>query len=143
MAGFVAQGLDGLILDLQTVANMPEEVQDEILNAEADVVMDAQQKKIREFGIYDGSSPVHVANSLKKNRPKTQKGKRVIHITSKGVRRRGNIITRNAEILFVNEFGKRGQKARPAIATANEESAAATTAAGARVWDEYLTKNNL
>ena len=73
MAGFVTQGLDSLILDLQTVASMPEEVQDDILNAEADVVVSAQRRKVREMGIYDGSSPVHVANAIKKNKPKYKK----------------------------------------------------------------------
>lgn len=143
MAGFVTQGLDGLILDLQTVAEMPEEVQDDILNAEADVVAAAQRRKVREMGIYDGSSPVHVANSIKKSKPTTKKGQRVIYVTPKGTRKRGNTTTRNAEILYVNEFGKRNQTARPAVATANEESAAETTAAGLRVWSDYLTKNNL
>ena len=143
MAGFVSQGLDSLMLDLQAVASLPEEVQDEILNAEADVLVDAQSRKIREMGIYDGSSPVHVASSIKKNKPKTRKGTREIMIVSKGTRRRGNKTTRNAEILFVNEFGKRGQKARPAVATANEESAAATTAAGAHVWNRFLEQHNL
>ncbi len=144
MAGFVTQGLDSLILDLQAVASMPEEVQDDILNAEADVVVPAQRRKVREMGIYDGSSPVHVANAIKKSKPKNDRhGHRVIYITPKGSRKRGNTTTRNAEILFVNEFGKRGQAARPAVATANAESAAETTAAGLKVWSDYLTKNNL
>ena len=143
MAEFVSQGLDSLMLDLAAVAAMPEEVQDEILNAEADVVVAAQRKKVKQFGIYDGSSPVHVANSIKKGRPKTQKGNRVIYVTPKGSRKRGNTVTRNAEILFANEFGKKNQKARPAVAAANEESAQATVEAGARVWDGFLEKHHL
>lgn len=144
MAGFVTQGLDSLMLDLQTVASMPEEVQDEILNAEADVVVAAQKRKVREMGIYDGESTVHVVNAIKKSKPKTdRKGQRVIYVTPKGSRKRGNTTTRNAEILFVNEFGKRGQKARPAVATANAESEAETTAAGMRVWSGFLEKNHL
>lgn len=143
MAEFVSQGLDGLVLDLAAVAAMPEEVQDEILNAEADVVVEAQRRKVKEFGIYDGSSPVHVASSIKKGRPKTRKGQRVIYVTPKGSRKRGNTVTRHAEILFVNEFGKENQKARPAVATANEESAQATVEAGAQVWDGFLKKHNL
>lgn len=143
MAGFVTQGLDSLMLDLQTVASMPEEVQDEILNAEADVVVAAQKRKVREMGIYDGESTVHVVNAIKKSKPTTKKGQRVIYVTPKGSRKRGNTTTRNAEILFVNEFGKRGQEARPAVATANAESAEDTTAAGMRVWSEFLEKNHL
>ena len=143
MAEFVSQGLDSLMLDLAAVAAMPEEVQDEILSAEADVVVAAQRKKVKQFGIYDGTSPVHVANSIKKGRPKTQKGSRVIYVTPKGSRKRGNTVTRSAEILFVNEFGKKNQKARPAVAAAHEESAQATVEAGARVWDGFLEKHHL
>lgn len=146
MAEFGCSGLDGLILSLKEIAEIPEDVQDEILSAQADVVVEAQRRKVRAYGIYDGSSPVHVANSVKKGRVKLRKGERVLYVTPTGTRTRGKgkmQKVRNAEILFVNEFGKRGQKARPAIKDANEESAGATTQAGLRVYDEWLKSKNL
>ena len=52
-------------------------------------------------------------------------------------------LTRNAEILFVNEFGKQGQSARPAVHDANEASAEATTRAEFEVYDRWLKSKNL
>lgn len=143
MAEFGCTGLDGLMLSFQEIMEIPEEVQDEILNAQADVVVEAQRRKIKAYGIYDGSSPVHVANSVKKGRVKLKKGARVLYVTPTGTRTRGKVKTRNAEIAFVNEFGRRDQKARPAIGDANEESAEAATQAAFRVYDEWLKSKNL
>lgn len=143
MAEFGCVGLDGLILSLKEIEKIPDDIHDDILNAQADVVAAAQREKILAYGIYDGSSPVHVASSVKKGRVKIRKGERVLYVSPTGTRIRGKVKTRNAEIAFVNEFGKRGQKARPAIADANEDSATATTQAGLRIYDAWLKSKNL
>lgn len=143
MAEFSFNGLDNLMLSMQAIAEIPEEVQDEMLQAGADVVSQAQRKKVKAYGIYDGSSPKHVADSIKPGKIKIKKSQRVIYVAPTGSRRRGKTITRNAEILFVNEYGRRGQKARPAIRDANEECADATTAAQAAVYDKWLKSKDL
>ena len=43
MAEFRADGIDGLMLSLEDVANMPEEVQDKMLNAGADALIPGQK----------------------------------------------------------------------------------------------------
>ena len=145
MAEFRADGIDQLMLSLEDVANMPEEVQDEMLNAGADALIPIQRQKVRQYGIYDmdNHETKHVADSIGKSRPKSRKGVRVIYVTPKGSRRRGKKTTRNAEILFVNEFGKRGQKGRPAIRDATEEAANDVAQAEMQVWDNYLKEKNL
>lgn len=140
MAEFHCDGLDGLLADMQALAELPDEVIDEMLNAGADVVTDAQKRKIAAYGILDTGRAMR---SVKKGRIKLRKDQRVIYVTPTGSRKRGKTTTRNAEILFVNEYGKRGQKARPAIRDANEESAEATTAAQAAVYDQWLKSKNL
>lgn len=52
-------------------------------------------------------------------------------------------MTRNAEILFVNEYGKRGQKARPAIRDANEACAEQMVSAQMAVYDKHLRSKDL
>ena len=52
-------------------------------------------------------------------------------------------MTRNAEIAFINEYGKRGVPARNFIRKANEQSAAASTQAAAAVYDKYLQSKEL
>ena len=143
MAEFSCNGLDDLMLSLQEIAAIPEEVQDEMLRAGAEVVAQAQREKVRAYGIYDGSSPRHVADSIKPGKVKLKKGQRIIYVSPTGSRRRGKTVTRNSEILFVNEYGRRGQKARPAVRDANEASAEATTAAQAEVYDKYLRSKDL
>lgn len=145
MAEFRADGIDALMLSLQAVANMPMETQDEMLNAGADVLVSAQRAKVRKYGIYDADNTEtrHVADSIQKNRPQTRKGVRTIYVVPKGSRRRGKKVTRNAEILFVNEFGKRGQKARPAVRDATEEAADAVAAAEMQVYDQFLKDHDL
>ena len=143
MAEFSCNGLDGLMLSLQEVAEIPEEVQDEMLRAGADVVAQAQREKVKAYGIYDGSSPRHVADTIKPGRVKLKKGQRVIYVTPTGSRRRGKSVTRNAEILFVNEYGKRGQKARPAIRDANEACAEQMVSAQMAVYDKHLRSKDL
>lgn len=143
MAEFSCNGLDDLMLSLQEIAAIPEEVQDEMLRAGADVVAQAQREKVKAYGIYDGSSPRHVADTIKPGRVKLKKGQRVIYVTPTGSRRRGKSVTRNAEILFVNEYGKRGQKARPAIRDANEACAEQMVSAQMAVYDKHLRSKDL
>ena len=153
MAEFTSFGLDELMLSLEEIAAIPEEVQDEILNAQADVTLAAQRDTVRAYGIYDEENHGrHVADSLKKSKVKIRRKDkvRVIYITPTGTRRRGGkrrwsapITTRNAEILFINEYGKKGQKARPAIRDANEKSANRATEAALEVYDRWLKSKDL
>ena len=143
MADLRVTGLDELMLSMQDIAALPDEVQDDMLNAAADVIVSAQKAKIRAYGIYDGKSTKHVADSIKKGRVKFKKGQRILYVSPTGSRKRGNTVTRNAEILFVNEYGKRNQKARPAVRDANEEAMDAAVQAQADVLDRFYKSKNL
>ena len=140
MANISFHGLDELMLDMQAVAELPDEVIDEMLNAQADVVVEAQRGQARAMGVEQTGLTVR---SIKKGKVKVKKGVRVIHITPTGTRKRGKKRVRNAEIAFVNECGKKNQKARPFIRTANEKSAEATTQAGMAVYDRFMKSKNL
>lgn len=152
MAEFSFKGLDEFTLSLEEVAELPEEVVDEMLNAGADVAAAAQRRealKLGKLGGYrnDGQridwSTGETARSIKKGRVKTKDGHRVIYITPVGSRKRGKTTARNAEIAFVNEFGAKTIRARGFIRKANEESAAATTAAQLEVYNKFLESKNL
>ena len=140
MAEFGVTGLDELMLSMQEIAQIPDDVVDEILNAQADVTVEAQKAAGRQMGVEDTGITLQ---KLKKGRVKLRKGQRVLYITPTGSRKRGKTRTRNAEIAFINEFGKKGQKARPFIKLGNEKSAEAATAAGFRVYDRWLESKNL
>lgn len=116
---------------------VPDSILDGMLEAQGYIYADAQQAALESYGVRDtgrvissvGVSPV---KRLKKN------GTRYITISPQGERRRGRITTRNAEIAFVSEYGKRGQPARPAIRTANERAAAEATAVAEEIYGEWI-----
>lgn len=66
--------------------------------------------------------------------------RQVDHRRPQGHNKRG---TRNAEVAFVNEFGKRGQPGRPALKTANERKEQEAVAAGEKVYHAYLDGKKL
>lgn len=152
MAEFSFEGLDEFALSLKEVAELPDEVIDEMLNAGADVAAEAQRRealKLGKLGGYrnDGQridwSAGETARSIKKGRVKVKDGRRVIYVTPVGSRTRGKTTTRNAEIAFLNEFGTKTIRARGFIRKANEDSAAATTAAQLAVYNKFLESKNL
>lgn len=140
MAEIGFSGLDELMLSMEEIAQIPDEVQDAMLNAQADVVTAAQKARARAYGVQDTGLVIF---SIKKGKPKRKKGVRVIYITPSGTRRRGKQTVRNAEIAFINEYGDRRQRARPFIRDANEACAEATTQAGFEVYDKWLKSKNL
>lgn len=148
MANFSVSGLDEFMLSMQQVAELPESVIEDMLKAGADVVAEAQRKEASAVlrGPY---ATGETALSIEKGRVKLRRdGSRIIYVTPTGNRKRGKrkvSKTRNAEIAFVNEFGvpHRGIPARPFISVANEKSAAATTAAQAAVYNQFLESKNL
>ena len=138
MARFACNNLlTGLIADLGEIALLPDDVTDGMLNAQADVIMEAQKGTARSM-LGDGGM---IGNAIQKNAVKKTKDGRELLLTFggkvRGARRpkAGNAI---AEIAFVNEFGKDKQAARPFIMTANEKSADEAAEKAAKVYDGYL-----
>ena len=141
MAEIGFSGMDDLLFSMEELAKIPEEVQDAMLNAQADVVVQAQKRSARTYGVEETGEMIR---SIKKGRVKRGKGgERVIYVTPTGTRKRGNTTTRNAEIAFTNEYGTRDQPARPFIRDANETSAKETTEAGAEVFYNWQEKSGL
>ena len=141
MAEFKASGLDELMLSLQEIAEIPEEVQDEMLNAQGDVVAREQQESARRYGIQRTGLTIR---SIRKGKVKLDKhGNRVLYVTPVGSRIRGKKKTSNAEIAFLNEDGPRKQKARPFMRDANERSAEAATKAAAEIYYRWQESRGL
>lgn len=146
--GFV--GLDDLMLSMEEIAQIPDDVKDKMLDAQADVVVFAQRAKARAYGVEDTGL---VISSINKGKPKLKNGARVIYVTPSNTRSRvarnrktgEKKVTkvRNAEIAFINEYGDRRQRARPFVRDANEACAEATTQAGLAVYDKWLKSKNL
>ena len=82
-----------------------------------------------------------MANSISKGRVRSSKDGRSIEIGFKSGRVRGKKklrTTSNAEIAFLNEYGKRGQPPRPFIQQANEQCREEAIEAAAKEYDKWL-----
>lgn len=137
MARFEVNGLHELMMDLDELAGVPTGVIDEMLVEGATVAKNAQAKHAASMlrGPYNKGA---VAAAGKLGKPGTTSDGRVIAITFEGTQHG----TRLAEIAFINEFGKRGQPARPFIRTANESCADQAVDAEERVYDAWLKSKN-
>lgn len=140
MAGLSIDGLDELSLSLQEIAQLPDDVAEEMLLAEAKVVEEAQIYTGMKMGVHRTgvtlSSITHGKMKLGKN------GRKTMYVYPQGTNANGD---RNAEVAFINEFGapRRGIDPRPFIWTANEEAADAAINEAEKVYDAYLKSKNL
>lgn len=144
MADISVSGLDELMDDLAALVEMPDSVAEGILNAEADVIVPAQQEEIRNQWRGKYSEGIS-AKSIKKGKVKKGPGEHVLSVYPKGTRKRGGKSVRNAVIAFFNEYGApgRGIAARPAISTATAKNEDKAVEAGERVYHAYLDSKNL
>ena len=140
MASFAVTGLDTLALSIDQLANMPETVINDILNAQADIIVSAQKSKANEYGVVDTREMI---NSIKKGKVKKVRDSYEIKVVPQGSRKRGKTTTTNAEIAYINEYGKRGLSARPFIRDANAESEPKIEKAALEVYDSFLKSKNL
>ena len=123
MASLELQGFDDLEDAFRRISEIPFDVTAEALDAMAAVAADAIRSTGESMGVRDPESDVHILDRIKPRKPtKTAEGGYEM-ISFTGTRRRGNTTTRNAEIAFVNEYGKQGQPARPFIGTAMNRGA--------------------
>lgn len=145
MAYMDVAGLDSVERCLDILVNAPDSVMDDMLNAAADVLVQAQRAEIA--ARWQGKYSTGVsAKSVKKDKPgKGWKGRRSIAVFIGGRRKRGKQRVRNAEIAFMNEYGapKRGIAARPAIFTATAKAAGKAVDASEKVYHAYLDSKNL
>lgn len=137
MARFSTDGIAAFSTDIEKLGEDMDIVLDEMLNAEADVIIPSQQKTAMEMGVYRTGA---TAASISRGKPKQTKSGKAIYVYPRGSVKRGKTQIRTAEIAFLNEFGTKTQPARPFIRRANEKSAEAAVEAAEKVYDEHLKK---
>lgn len=137
MARMTTNGIADFGISLEEIREIPDEVLDQMLNAEADVIEKAQKEKGLACGVHRTGVTI---GSIKRSKTFKTKDGKTISIIPMGTNADGN---RNAEVAFINEFGKHGQPARPFIRDANEEKADAAVDAAAAVYDKFLSSKGL
>lgn len=143
MARVEMDGLSELMESLENIMDLPDDVQLDMLNAEADVVVEAQKKEIENLGLEDtGQLKQSIARTAKLQTNKTDGMGRYLDIYPQGTREDG---VRNAEVGFIHEFGAphRNIRASGWMETANEKCATEAVEAAEEVYNKFLEKNNL
>lgn len=141
--GFSVSGMKELEDAFLRVGYVPDDVKVEVVTAMANVALEAQKSSIRQFGIYDAENTgEHAVDRVSLSKAKVTESGVEIFVTFKGTRedKSHKKKTRNAEIIFVNEYGKRGVPARPAVRLANATCKDEAIAAGQEVFEKWLEK---
>ena len=141
MATLTFSGTEELNNALASIHDIPWPVTEQALDSMAKIAA-AEIKNTGEYmGVRDEASDVHILdNIVTKKAKKTEDGGRE-KIAFDGKRNRGKTTTRNAEIAFLNEFGKRGQDARPFIKTALTKNEAMISEPGVEIIGDWIEEN--
>ena len=140
MGGFQVDGLSALSVSFDKMAAMPDDVMGAMLREGADVLAKAQQESADAFGLRDTGMMIE---SIKPGRARRTPDGGDIAITPEGSRRRGKTTTRNAEIAYVNEYGKDGQPGTGFISKANFEHGPDAIEASDKVYQNWLDRIGL
>ena len=140
MGGFQVDGLSALSVSFDKMAAMPDDVIGAMLREGADVLAKAQQESADAFGLRDTGMMIE---SIKPGRARRTPDGGDIAITPEGSRRRGKTTTRNAEIAYVNEYGKDGQPGTGFISKANFEHGPDAIEASDKVYQNWLDRIGL
>ena len=123
MAQISLDGFDEIDRMFKELGEIPFEVTAKALDAMAEVAEDQVRKTGETMGVRDPESRVHILDKVTHTKPRESDSGGYSDVTFSGTRTRGRTRTRNAEIAFINEYGKRGQPARPFIGTARNRGA--------------------
>lgn len=138
MASLEIEGFDELNAALRRIGNIPEKVKATALDKMAEVALEKIRSTGTAMGVRDPDSNVHILDKLKTSKAKVTDTGGYEDITFSGSRRRGKTTTRNAEIAFVNEYGKTGQPARPFIGQAMTRNEAEIADPGIEVLGDWI-----
>lgn len=134
-------GIQELDSMFQKLGNVPDSVLDEALQAMGRVCCDKIRSQGESMNVRDPESGEHILDSIALvEDPKITQFGGYQNITFVGKRTRGRKRTkvRNAEIAFINEYGKRGQPARSFIRTALSRYETAICAPGVRILNDWF-----
>lgn len=140
MAQISLEGLDELDRMFSRLEDIPFDVTAEALDAMAEVAEDQVRKTGAAMGVRDPESRVHILDKVTHTKPKKTDAGGYSDVTFSGTRTRGKTKTRNAEIAFINEYGKRGQAPRPFIKQAAEQGADAIAKPGEKIIGDWFEK---
>lgn len=140
MAQISLEGLGEIDQMFRELGEIPFDVTEDALDAMAAVAEDQVRKAGQTMGVRDPESRVHILDKVTHTKPKKSDTGGYSNVTFSGTRTRGRTKTRNAEIAFINEYGKRGQAPRPFIRQAAEQGADAIAKPGEEIIGDWFER---
>lgn len=140
MANLEISGFDELNAAIRRIGTLPPSVKTEALDKMAAVALNKIRSTGETMGVRDPESGVHILDKLTTTKAKTTETGGYEDVTFSGSRKRGKTTTRNAEIAFVNEYGKTGQPARPFVGQAMTRNENAIADPGIDVIGDWIEK---
>lgn len=138
MAMFKAEGLSELALSMQEAAELPEDMICEIVETQAADAKAAVQSFGSQYQIRRTGETLRHITARKPRRNKS--GDIGCLLTFQGKDKEG---VRYGEIAFINNYGKRGQAARPFFTDGLAAVDQANTETARRIFDDWLKSKNL
>ena len=140
MATLELYGFEDLQDALSRIGSIPFDVLEDALDGMSDVAAAKIRAQGGSMGVRDPESDVHILDKIKRGKAKKTDDGGYADITFSGSRTRNGTTTRNAEIAFVNEYGKRGQAARPFIGLAMTQNEKTIQDAAEEVIGDWIEK---
>lgn len=140
MASLEVYGFEDLQDALSRIGSIPFDVLEDALDGMSDVAAAKIRAQGESMGVRDPESDVHILDKIKRGKAKKTDDGGYADITFSGSRTRNGRNTRNAEIAFVNEYGKRGQAARPFIGLAMTQNESRIQDAAEQVIGDWIEK---
>ena len=142
MATLETYGFEDLDDVYKKIMDIPWEVTESALNGMAAVAAEKVKSQGEAMGVRDPESDVHILDKIVLRKAKKTEFGGVQNISFSGSRTRGEkgTKTRNAEIAFIKEYGKRTQAARPFISTALNQYTDQITNPGADAILDWIEK---
>lgn len=139
MARLSCTDIDSLAEAFESVRNIPPEVNRDMLESMGKAVESCIKESAGTHGVPMGPM---VESVYSKDPVVTGLGGHVV-TTFKGGRHRYNTYTREAEIAFITNYGKRGEPARPFITDVQEKEDPRIAQAGEAILNTWLDKSGL
>lgn len=138
MVKFDVSGLQRLRRDMEAAGTIPDAVLKEMVTAQAEVVEKALVKNATDMlqGPYFKGD---TAKSVHKWKARMYRNGPQVRIQFKGMQHRN----RNAEVAFVNEYGKKSQPARPFIKKSIKETLTPAADEARKILNDYISSKNL
>ena len=160
MAGIQAKGLDSLQLSMQEVANIPDAVVENMLEAGGEVVVDAHRRQLVAFNLVKTGKLRGSITAFSKKTEGDNRWRRSVIVYPQGThhkvsgrrqtsksKKRGSksAAVPAGEVGFIHEYGapRRRIKGMKWMQTANEHAADAVVSAELRVYDAFLKSKEL